>query len=85
MHLHCTRPNIGHVIGVVSRFLSNPDLERWKFVKWILRYQCGTSNLKMCFGIGKLILCGYTYMTGDVDSRKYTSGYLITFVGRVVA
>jgi len=83
----CTRPDIAHVVGVVSRFLFNPGIEHWKAVKWILRYLCGTSNLKLCFGIGKPVLCGYTDsdMAGDVDSRKSTSGYLITFVGEVVA
>ena len=30
----CTRPNIAHVVGVVSRFLSNPSREHWAAVKW---------------------------------------------------
>ncbi|WRX22751.1 Reverse transcriptase [Theobroma cacao] len=57
-----------------------------KVVKWILRYLRGTSRLKIYFGIGKLVLCGYTdsNMAGDVDFRKFTSGYLITFAGGVV-
>lgn len=29
----CTRPNIAHVVGVVSRFLSNPGKEHWVTVK----------------------------------------------------
>ena len=32
----CTRPNIAHVVGSVSRFLSNPEKEHWGAVKWIL-------------------------------------------------
>ena len=83
----CTRSDIAHIVSVVSHFLSNPDIEYWKTVKWILRYLCGTSNLKLCFGIEKLVLCGYTDsdMAGDVDSRKSTSSYLITLAGVVVA
>jgi len=83
----CTRPDIAHVVTVVSRFLSNPSIEHWKALKWILRYLRGTSNLKLCFGIGKPVLCSYTDSdtAGDVDSKKSTSGYLITFVGGVVA
>ena len=42
----CTRPDIAHAVGVVSRFLSNPVKEHWEGVKWILRYLKGTS--KMC-------------------------------------
>jgi len=29
----CTRPDIAHAVGVVSRFLSNPREEHWKGVK----------------------------------------------------
>ncbi|EOX99878.1 Retrotransposon Tto1 DNA, putative [Theobroma cacao] len=74
-------------IGAVSRFLSNLGREHSKAMKWILRYLWGTSSLKICFGIGKPILCGYTDsdMVRDVDSRKSTFGYLITFVGGVIA
>ena len=56
-------------------------------MKWIMRYLCGASNLKLCFGSEKPILIGYTDsdMAGDVDSRKSTSGYLINFAGGAVA
>jgi hypothetical protein len=83
----CTRPDIAHAIGVVSRFLSNPGKEHWRAVKWILRYLRGTSNLCLCFGDGKPVLDGYTDadMAGDIDSRKSTSGYLITFAGGAVS
>ncbi|RVW11901.1 Retrovirus-related Pol polyprotein from transposon TNT 1-94 [Vitis vinifera] len=41
----------------------------------------GTSKLKLTFGGGKPILVGYTDsdMVGDVDNRRSTSGYLMTF------
>ena len=29
----CTRPDIAHAVGVVSRFLSNPGKEHWAAVK----------------------------------------------------
>ncbi|GJU54951.1 putative RNA-directed DNA polymerase, partial [Tanacetum coccineum] len=34
----CTRPNIAHAVGVVSRFMSNPRREHWEAIKWLLRY-----------------------------------------------
>ncbi|GKB57971.1 retrovirus-related pol polyprotein from transposon TNT 1-94 [Tanacetum coccineum] len=34
----CTRPDIAHVVGVVSRFTSNPGRKHWEAVKWLLRY-----------------------------------------------
>ncbi|GKG09808.1 retrovirus-related pol polyprotein from transposon TNT 1-94, partial [Tanacetum coccineum] len=34
----CTRPDIDHVVGVVSRFLSNLGRKHWEAVKWRLHY-----------------------------------------------
>uniref|UniRef100_A0A3Q7EB76 Reverse transcriptase Ty1/copia-type domain-containing protein n=1 Tax=Solanum lycopersicum TaxID=4081 RepID=A0A3Q7EB76_SOLLC len=83
----CTRLDISHAVGVVSRFVSNPGREHWNAVKWVMRYLCGTSSLSLCFSTGKPILCGYTDsdMAGDVDTRKSTSGYLVTFAGGAVS
>ena len=77
----CTRPDIAHAVGVVSRFLSNPGKEHWVVVKWILKYLRGTSKTCLCFGTEKpvLVRCTNVDMAGDIDSRKSTSGYLITF------
>ena len=41
----CTRPDIAYAIGVVSRFMSNPDKEHCVAVKGILLYMRGTSSL----------------------------------------
>ncbi|KAL5863382.1 hypothetical protein ACOSQ3_000896 [Xanthoceras sorbifolium] len=83
----CTRPDIAHAVGVVSRFLSNPGKEHWTAVKWILRYLRGTSSHCLCFGNCKPVLEGYTDsdMAGDMDTRKSISGYLITFAGGAVS
>ncbi|PKI51232.1 hypothetical protein CRG98_028380 [Punica granatum] len=83
----CTRPDIVHSVGVVSRFLSNPGKEYWKPVKWILRNLKGTSKVCLHFGTGKPELMGYTdaNMAGDIDSRKSTSGYLMTFAGGTIS
>ena len=83
----CTRPDIAYAVGVVSRFLSNLGRQHWETVKWIMRYLRGTSNLKLTFGSGKPVFVGYTNpdMVGDVDNRKSTSGYLMTFSRGVVS
>ena len=52
----CTRPNIAHVVGVVSRYMNNPCKENWKAVKWILRYLRGTSTHALCFGCSDTVL-----------------------------
>ncbi|XP_075492611.1 LOW QUALITY PROTEIN: zinc finger protein GAI-ASSOCIATED FACTOR 1-like [Primulina tabacum] len=83
----CTRPDLAHSVGVVSRFLSKSGKEHWAAVKWIFRYLRGTSKHRLSFGGSRLELVGYTNadMAGDVDSRKSTSGYLITFAGGAVS
>ncbi|RVW84651.1 Retrovirus-related Pol polyprotein from transposon TNT 1-94 [Vitis vinifera] len=55
----CTRPDIAYVVGVVSRFLSNPGRLHWEAVKWIMRYLRDTSKLKLTLGSGKPVLVGY--------------------------
>ena len=82
----CTRPDIAHAVGTVSRFLSNPGREHWNAVKWILRYLRGTVNVMLCFGDDKPTVVGYSDsdMAGDIDSRKSTSGYMIKFAGGAV-
>ena len=83
----CTRPDIAYVVGVVSRFLSNPGILHWETIKWIMRYLRDTSKLKLTFGSGKPVLVGYTKsdMAGDVDNIRFTLGYLMTFSEGVVS
>ena len=38
----CTRPDIAHAVGVVSRFMSRPGKQHWEAIKWILRYLKGS-------------------------------------------
>ena len=37
-----TRPDIAHVVSLVSRFMSNPGRAHWQALKWILRYIKGS-------------------------------------------
>jgi hypothetical protein len=34
----CTRPDIAHAVGVLSRNMSSPKLEHWELAKRVLRY-----------------------------------------------
>ncbi|KAK4286499.1 hypothetical protein QN277_003048 [Acacia crassicarpa] len=82
-----TRPDLTHVVGMVSRYLSNLGKDHWEAVKWIFKYLRGTKNLCLRFGGSKVELLGFTDadLGGDVDSRKSTSGYLMTFAGGAVS
>ena len=83
----CTRPDIAHAVGVVSRYMANPGKEHWEAVKWLLRYLRGTSSTLLCFGKGKVTLQGFVDadLGGDVDSSKSTSGYIYTIGGTAVS
>eukprot|EP00253_Pinus_taeda_P003130 PITA_03130 len=62
----CTRPDIVHAMGVVSRYMNNPGKEHWMAVKWILNYLRGTTNQALCFGGSNIALQGYV----DVDMAE---------------
>jgi hypothetical protein len=68
----CTRPDIAHAVGVVSRYMNNPGKEHWEAVKWILGYLRGTATHALCFGGSNTVLQGYvdSDMEGDKDSRR---------------
>ena len=82
----CTRPNIAHVVGVVSRYMNNLGKEYWKALQWILRYWRGTTFHALCFGGSNTVLQGYVDadMAGDKDSRRSTTGYVFTVGGTTV-
>jgi len=45
----CTRIDITHVVGVLSRFMSKLGKEHWTTVKRVFRYLCGTSDYGLCY------------------------------------
>ena len=82
----CTRPDIAHVVGVVSRFMSRPGKQHWEVVKWILRYLKGSLDTSLCFTGASLKLQGYVDVdfAGDIDSTKSTTGFIFTLGGTVI-
>ena len=77
----CTRPDICFVVGLVSRYQSNPGREHWKVVKRILRYLKGTMDYCLVYQGSKLCLVGYSDADWgeDLDQCKSTSGYVFLF------
>ena len=73
----CTRPDIAHVVGVVSRDMNNPSKEHWMTIKWILKYLRGVVAQTLCFGGSNIVLQGYVDldMTNDKDSMRSITGY----------
>ena len=63
----CTRLYISHVVGVLSRFMSNPGKENWTAVERVFRYLCGTSDYGLCYQ-GRLGLERVLDIHGFVDA-----------------
>ncbi|GJU81720.1 retrovirus-related pol polyprotein from transposon TNT 1-94 [Tanacetum coccineum] len=82
----CTRPDIAHAVGVVSRYMAEPGREHWEAVKRILRYIKGTSDVALCYGESGLTVKGYvdSDYAGDLDGSKSTTGYVFTLSGGTV-
>ena len=81
----CTRPNIAHVVGVLSRFMSTPRKENWTAVNQVFRYLCGTTDYGLCYQ-GRprlermLDIRGFVDVdwAGDLEQRRSTSGYVFS-------
>eukprot|EP00253_Pinus_taeda_P029820 PITA_29820 len=70
----CTRPEIAHELGVLSRFMSKLGKEHWTTMKQVFRYLCGTSDYGLCYqgrpGLDKVLnLHGFVdpEWDGDLD------------------
>ena len=79
----CSRLDIAHVVGVVSRYMSHPGIEHWNAVKWVIRYLRGTSSKCLHFGGSTTDLQGYvdSDLAGDNDTRRSTTCYVFTIGG----
>eukprot|EP00253_Pinus_taeda_P010172 PITA_10172 len=88
----CTRPDIAHAVGVLSRLMSKPGKERWTTVKRVFRYLRGTSDYGLCYqgrpGLDIVLdIRGFVDAdwAGDLDQRRSTSGYVFNLFGGVVS
>ena len=81
----CTRPDIAHAVGVVSRYMNNPSKEHRKEVQWILNYLIGTTSHALCFGGSNTVLHGYVDvdMASDKDNKMSTTRYVVN-VGETI-
>nr|GEY37770.1 retrovirus-related Pol polyprotein from transposon TNT 1-94 [Tanacetum cinerariifolium] len=83
----CTRPEIAHAVGVVSRYITELGRDHWEAVKRILRYIKGISDVALCFGESYVIVKGYvdSDYAGVLDGSKLTNGFVFTLCGRTVS
>eukprot|EP00253_Pinus_taeda_P034672 PITA_34672 len=66
----CTRPDIAHAVGVLSRFISKLGKEHWTTMKLVFRYLHVTIDYDWA---------------GDLDQGRSTSGYVFNLFGGAVS
>ena len=79
MYVTVTRPDIMYVIGLTSRYMTDPKEEHMQIAKRVLRYLKGTLNFGLWYGrVDKLKLTAHTDSdyARDIDDRKSISGYV---------
>jgi hypothetical protein len=74
----CTRPDISHTVGVLSKYMSCPTTEHWQVAMGVLRYLSGSINYGLHFCGGITTITGYcdADYAGDLDTRRSTTGYV---------
>lgn len=89
----CTRPDLGHAVGVLSQHLERPGTLHWDAAMHVLRYLRGTTNLGITYsanGQKKVIGteskdCPISHCdadwASDRSSRRSTTGYVFTLAG----
>nr|GEW71301.1 retrovirus-related Pol polyprotein from transposon TNT 1-94 [Tanacetum cinerariifolium] len=82
----CTRPDLAHVISVVSKYMYNPGKMHWESVKCIICYLKGTSNIGLSFEKCPNGVVGYvdSDYAGDLDARKSLSSYIFSHCGSAI-
>ncbi|KAK5837512.1 hypothetical protein PVK06_013322 [Gossypium arboreum] len=82
LYLTATRPDLMHVVSLLSRFMHCCDTSHFKAAKKVLRYVKGTLKFSVLFKKKKeLKLIGYSESdwAGSLDDMRSTSGYFFTF------
>lgn len=84
----CTRPDLAFVTGMLGRYQSNPGPDHWKPVKKVLRYMQATKHFMLTYkNSDNLEVVGYSDsdFAGCVDTKKSTSGYIVTLAGGAIS
>nr|GEX54076.1 putative reverse transcriptase, RNA-dependent DNA polymerase [Tanacetum cinerariifolium] len=87
IYLSHTRPDIAHAVGVVSRFMHQPQVAHMNAALRIVRYLKGTAGHGVLFrSNGHLNIQMYTDAdwAGDKGNRRSTSGYFSLVGGNLV-
>ena len=81
------RPNIAFVVGILSRFTSNPGKLHWDVVQRLMRYLKGTIGLGLFYTGYPAIIEGYSDASwcSELDECRSSGGFIFTMGGAAVS
>ena len=82
-----TRLDICYLVGMVSRYQSNPRPKHWQAIKHIFKYLWKTKDYMLVYRCEDLIPIGYMDLDfqSDLDFRKSISSYVFTLGGGAIS
>ena len=88
----CTKLEIAHAMGELSRFMSKPGKEHWTAVKRVFMYMRSTTSHGLCYK-GRPRLDRVMDIHGfvdvdwpeDLDCKIFTSGYVFNLFGGAIS
>lgn len=78
----CTRPDIAHAVGVLSRFMTNPEKAHWEAAKWLLRYLRGTTDYRISYSkdnMNEIVGFVDASYACDLDKGRSTMTFIFGF------
>jgi len=84
----CTCPDIAFIVGMLGRYLSNPEMDHWRAAKRVFRYLQRTKDYILTYKkSGQIEIIGYSDsdFAERQDSRRSTSGYIYLLAGGAIS
>ncbi|KAF3661700.1 putative cytochrome 86A2-like [Capsicum annuum] len=85
--LHCTRPDIGYAVGILSKFTSSPGVEHWNTLIRVVRYLKGTINVGLHYFAFLALFEGYSDATwnSDPNDSKSITAWIFTLARAAIS
>ncbi|PHU05202.1 hypothetical protein BC332_26024 [Capsicum chinense] len=85
--LHCTRPDIGYALGILSKFTSSPGVEHWNALIRVVRYLKGTINVGLHYSAFLALFEGYSDATwnSDPNDSKSITAWIFTLARATIS
>lgn len=78
-----TKRDLAFAASMVSQFMSKPSPMHWMAVKRIMQYLNNILDMRLCIGDKHIDLKRYSNVdwVGNVENRRFTSGYIFFVEG----